>query len=40
VQIPVDGDDPPSLDATSLELGDARRRVVDVVAEGFCRFSR
>ena len=40
VQIPVDGDDPPSLDATSLELGDTRRRVVDVVAEGFCRFSR
>ena len=28
------------LSATSLELGDTRRRTVELVAEGFCRFSR
>ena len=28
------------LAPTSLELGDTKRRIVDLVAEGFCRFSR
>src|SRR5262249_23643187 len=41
VQIPTDGDgDSEIVAATSLQLGDTRRRVVELVAEGFCRFSR
>ena len=41
VPIPLDGDDDADeLAATSLELGDTKRRTVDVIAQGFCRFSR
>jgi hypothetical protein len=42
VPIAVDSDDGTAeeLTATSLELGDTKRRTVELVAEGFCRFSR
>lgn len=42
VPIALDGDSDTAeeLAATSLELGDTKRRLVDVIAEGFCRFSR
>ena len=42
VPIPLDGDDDTAeeLAPTSLELGDTKRRTVDVIAQGFCRFSR
>ena len=42
VVIATESDEGPAEDlvATSLELGDTKRRVVDLVAEGFSRFSR
>lgn len=40
--VPTEGESPTSEDLapTALELGDTKRRTVDLVAEGFCRFSR